>query len=130
MDGTSDPGALGQAGYAITGSGGGGAGGRYVFANLGELDAIITAWEALRDRIFTRDGKFKRAISLITPPADDDMSKLQAHATVASLRKAQAHNLAMFTYVDGYVTKLKAARSQYEATDMASAARLRHSGES
>jgi hypothetical protein len=130
VDGGSDSGALGQAGYVITGSGGGGGGGQYVFASLGELDGIITAWEALRDRIAARDTKFKRAISLISPPAEDVMSRMQAHETVRSLQKAQTHNLAMYTYADGYVTKLKAARSQYAATDVDSAARLRHSGES
>ncbi|MFL6140672.1 MAG: hypothetical protein ACJ72N_02230 [Labedaea sp.] len=41
MDGSGESGALGQAGYSILGSGGGGASGRYVFASLHELDGII-----------------------------------------------------------------------------------------
>ncbi|MFL6143206.1 MAG: hypothetical protein ACJ72N_15250 [Labedaea sp.] len=127
MDG--DTGALGQAGYAITGSGGGGAGGQYVFASLAELDGLITDWEALRDRIRDRDVKFRRAISLIAPPADDLMSRLQAKGVVGSLVKAQAHNLAMFTYADGYVTKLKAAHAQYAAIDADNAALIRRSGQ-
>src|SRR6266545_544483 len=86
MDGDSGPGVLGQAGYAITGSGGGGAGGRYVFASLAELDGMIADWEALRDRIFARDAKFRQAIGLIAPPAEDIMSRLHAHTAVQSLK--------------------------------------------
>ena len=127
MDG--ETGALGQAGHAVTGSGGGGAGGQYVFASLKELDDLIANWEALRDRIWGRDVKFRRAISLIAPPAEDMMSRLQAQGVVGSLTKAKAHNLAMFTYADGYVTKLKAARAQYAKTDADNAALLHHSGQ-
>jgi hypothetical protein len=53
LDFDSGSGALGQAGYAITGSGAGGAGGQYVFAGLEELDDIIAGWEALYVRIGT-----------------------------------------------------------------------------
>ncbi len=129
MDGDSGPGVLGQAGYAITGSGGGGAGGRYVFASLAELDGMIADWEALRDRIFARDAKFRQAIGLIAPPAEDIMSRLHAHTAVQSLKKAQSHNLVMHTYADGYVAKLKATRAQYATTESDSAARLRGAGE-
>jgi hypothetical protein len=129
MDGGSDVSALGQAGYVITGSGGGGTGGQYMFASLAELDGIITAWETLRDRIGAREEKFRRAISLISPPAEDIMSRLQAQTTLQSLKKAQEHNQAMYTYADGYVTKLKTSRSQYASNERGSAALLRRSGE-
>lgn len=129
VDGGSRPGALGQAGYAITGSGGGGAGGRYVFASLEELDDIIADWEALHDRIRNRAAKLKRAIGLIEPPAEDIMSRLQANTAVRSLEKAEAHRQAMENYARNYVEKLRAARAQYAGTDADNAARLRNVGE-
>jgi hypothetical protein len=128
VDGSGESGALGQAGYSILGSGGGGASGRYVFASLQELDGIIADWEALRDRISARDVKFQRALSLLTPPAEDVMSRLQAQAMLGSLMKAQAHNRTMYNYADGYVAKLKSARSQYATTETDNVSRLRNSG--
>jgi hypothetical protein len=129
MDGDTESGALGQAGYAITGSGGGGAGGQYVFASLEDLDEIIADWEALRDRIQVRGRKLRQAIGLIESPAEDIMSRLQANTAVRSLEKAEEHRLAMENYAAGYVEKLRAARAQYAETDADNAAHLRNAGE-
>jgi hypothetical protein len=128
VDGDSDVGTLGQAGYAITGSGGGGADGEYVFASLEELDAIIAEWEALQQRIRHRATKLVRAKSLIEPPADDVMSQLQAKAAIRSLEKAEEHRQAMEDYAAGFVAKLRAARTQYASTDADNAAALRETG--
>ena len=117
--------ALGNAGYAITGSGGGGADGDYVFVDLAELDSLITEWTAIRDAIQTDGDKLVQATYLIVPPAEDDMSGAQSAATVVSLDKAQAHNVAMFAYADSYLGKLTAAREQYAADEKLNAARMR-----
>lgn len=120
---------LGQAGHAITGSGGGGTGGQYLFANLEELDDIIAEWLALYSRIHARGEKLKQAIGLIEPPAEDTMSRLQANAAFRSLMKAEDHRFAMENYAAGYIKKLQDARAQYALTDTDNAARLRKVGE-
>lgn len=118
-----------NAGYVVVGSGGGGADGSYVFASLEDLDGIIADWTALRDRIVARGEKLMQAAGLITPPAEDSVSRYHADATVRSLQKARDHNIAMTTYADGYIDKLSAARAQYSATDEQSAANIRRAGE-
>jgi hypothetical protein len=100
-----------------------------VFANFGELDAIIAEWEALRDEIRGDGRKLVLAQQLIEPPGEDIMSQLEAKATVHSLDKAQIHNDAMATYADGYIAKLRAARAEYAGTDETSAAHLRGADE-
>jgi hypothetical protein len=117
--------ALGNAGYVITGSGGGGADGDYVFADLAELDSIITEWTAIRDTVQLDGEKLVQAQQATYSPADDDMSMGQAKALVASLDKAQAHNDAMFAYAEAYVAKLTAAREQYVAGEESNVARMR-----
>ena len=117
--------ALGNAGHVITGSGGGGADGDYVFADLAELGALITEWTAIRDAIQVDGEKLVQARQAIYSPADDDMSKGQAQALIESLDKAQAHNDAMFAYADAYVEKLTAARERYATDEEANVARMR-----
>ncbi|MGB3444935.1 MAG: hypothetical protein WBA97_39870 [Actinophytocola sp.] len=118
-------GALGNAGYVITGSGGGGADGDYVFADLAELDSIITEWTALRDTIQVDGRKLAQAQQAVYSPADDDMSRGQAKALVESLDKARTHNDAMLAYADAYVEKLTAARERYAADEETNVARMR-----
>ncbi|MFC4854603.1 hypothetical protein [Actinophytocola glycyrrhizae] len=117
--------ALGNAGYVVTGSGGGGANGDYVFADLAELGALITEWAAIRDTIETDGLNLLLARQQIFSPADDDMSKGQAEALVESLVKARTHNKAMFDYANAYVEKLTAAREQYAADEELNVARMR-----
>ncbi|GAB3460339.1 hypothetical protein [Actinophytocola sediminis] len=116
---------LGNAGYSITGSGGGGSGGRYVFASLEELDAIIGEWARIRDEIRLDGRRIMQAQNLIRPPADDIMSRLQQSATNSSLDKALTHNAAMVTYVNSYIEKLSTAKSLYASDDEQNAARMR-----
>lgn len=117
--------ALGNAGYAITGSGGGGSGGNYVFANLAELDAIITEWTEVRDAIHFDGLRLRQAKNFIRRPADDTMSRSQSDALSRSLDKALAHNTAMRAYASSYIEKLTAAKKQYLSDDDANAARMR-----
>lgn len=125
MDGDSESAPLGQVGYAITGSGGGGAGGRFVFANVAELDGIITDLEKLRDDIRTDGDKLVQAQGLIEPPGEDIMSRMEAKATVRSLDEAIKHNKVMRNYAKAEITKLRAARNAYANTDDEGAARMR-----
>lgn len=125
VDGSGGSRPLGQAGHNVAGSGGGGAGGRYLFASLAELDEIIEEWKALRSRIERRGNKLAQASRLIEPPAEDVMSRLQAGAAFASLQKAEAHRKAMEAYAADYVERLQAARAEYAASDAAGAAAVR-----
>lgn len=103
--------------------------GRYVFADLGELDAIITEWTAIRDRVADRGNKLAQAIGWITPAAEDTVSRLHALRTRASLQRALEHNDAMRGYTTTYVDKLTAARRQYADSDGQGAATIQQSGE-
>jgi hypothetical protein len=129
MDGDSVSGALGQVGYAITGSGGGGVGGQYVFASLEDLDGIIADLETLRDDIRNDGDKLVQAQWLIEPPGEDIMSRMEANTTVHSLDNAIEHNTAMFNYAEAEIAKMRAARDAYAQTDDDGAARLRDADE-
>lgn len=103
--------------------------GNYVFADLEELDGIIAEWTAIRDRIEGRGNRLSQAVGLITPPADDVMSRYHAGYTRGSLQKALDHSDAMRAYAKAYIEKLTAARAQYADTEAQAAAAVRRSGE-
>lgn len=119
-------GGFGQAGSAVEGIE---AGGRYVFANLAELDQVIAEWQSLREGIQTDGDRLKQAMQMIRPPAEDIMSRVQAEATVRSLRKAVSHNKAMLDYTDTFIAKLHAARVAYASNEQANEAKMRISDE-
>jgi len=104
---------------------GGDKGGNYVFADLAELDGIIAEWVNIRDGVESDRHKLEQAQQMIKPPAKDLMSQLQPGAVRESLGKAIKHNKAMWTYADGYVQRLQAAREQYVAAEEENVARLR-----
>jgi len=115
---------LGNAGYAITGSGGGGSEGAYVFASLEELDDVIKEWTALRDAIAT-DGHAMTQASLIRlRPAEDEMSEQQSSAVNDSFSKAIAHNKSMHDYVESYILKLVATKKTYTNMDSDAVTRM------
>ena len=101
---------------------------RYVFADLDELSGIIAEWTAIRDRIEDRGNRLTRAVGLITPPAEDTVSRLHALRTRASLQKALEHNDAMRVYTQAYVDKLTAAQARYSGSDAQASAAIRRSG--
>ncbi|MPZ84080.1 MAG: hypothetical protein GEV28_28270 [Actinophytocola sp.] len=107
-------------------SGGGGAGGQYVFANLEEIDGIITDLEAIKNDIRDDERYFRQAIRLATRPAEDMMSNGQVEAYHASLRKGWQHNKAVAAYAENQLAKLRAARQTYVDTDSGAADRLRN----
>ncbi len=91
--------------------------GRFVFADLDELDLIIADLETLRVDIATDEQEFLYAIDTANPPARDDMSQLQADAYRESLKRAHRHNASMLTYVVDQLEKLQAARHAYANAD-------------
>jgi hypothetical protein len=109
-------------------SGGGGAGGYYEFTSLAQLDEIITELKTVADGIATDGLKLERAQSLITPPAEDIMSVVQANATIASLKAAREHNGRMLAAAEAEITKLEAARQAYAQVEDASAQSFRMRG--
>lgn len=117
--------AVGNIGYGVWGSGGGGSGGQYVFASLEELDTLKTEWTTVRDDISSDGIRLATARATIHEPAEDVMSKLQYVAVGESLDSAIEHNKTMFNYAKSYVEKLGAAIEQYAADDEANAARVR-----
>lgn len=104
-----------ELGKQIQGSGE--SGGRYVFTDLDEVDSIITELEAMRRDIATDYTEFDVALGAATPPAADDMSRLQAEAYRESLKMARAHNNSMLAYVSEQLNKLQAARDAYANAD-------------
>lgn len=122
--------AVGNAGYGVWGSGGGGSGGQYVFASLEELDALKTEWTEILEAT-TSDGQgLLQAQFIIMAPAEDDMSTLQAGAVGKSLGKALEHNQSMVEYARTFIAKLAAAREQYGVEDEAAANNIGHVDES
>lgn len=108
----------------ITTSGGGGLGGRYVFASLAELDEIIVEWTSIRDDLAAAGEGLRQALMMDLTPADDDMSGGQASALYTSLLGAADHNDSMASYMNSYIDKITAARAEYAATDQQAVERL------
>jgi hypothetical protein len=107
-----------------TTAGGGGTGGQFMFADIGELDAVIKQWETEYEAIVKDGQTIFQAAGLIEPPAQDGMSVGQADATRQSLIKLREHNEAMKGYAEGYIKKLKASRASMANTDQGNAAQL------
>ncbi|MGB3444001.1 MAG: hypothetical protein WBA97_35135 [Actinophytocola sp.] len=93
-------------------SGGGGAGGQFMFANLEELDAVIAKWEEERDGILADRQAIHEALDGIAEPAGDTMSQFQANASRDSLSNMFQHNNAMLRYAENYIEKLYESREQ------------------
>ena len=104
--------------------GGGGTGGKYMFANLQDLDAVITQWTEVYTAIGHDGEAIRTALELVAPPAEDDMSVGQANATRDSLTKLKEHNEAMRSYAEEYIKKLQASRDSMTNTDQGNAAQL------
>jgi hypothetical protein len=91
-------------------AGGGGTGGQYMFADLNELNGVITQWETELEAI-KKDGQaIRQAAALVEAPAQDGMTIAQAEVTRTSLTTLREHNDAMRDYAQGYLDKLRASR--------------------
>jgi hypothetical protein len=96
---------------------GAGEGGTYVFTDLEHLDRIINRWTTLREDMAEDGAAIDEAIRQIVPPADDKPSMTQAKAARASLGRGQEHNWAMIDYMERFISKLQATRTQYATTE-------------
>jgi len=91
-------------------AGGGGTGGQFMFANIEELDSVITKWEGERDGIAADKETIAGSYYLIAEPASDSMSAAQATASRNSLAIMWEHSDQMLKYAENYIAKLKASR--------------------
>ena len=98
-------------------SGGGGTGGQFMFANLDELDAVITRWEDEREGILADRDVIRDTFHANAAPAGDVMSNVQFTASQASLANMYQHNDAMLRYAENYIAKLRASRKQMATMD-------------
>lgn len=99
-------------------SGGGGAGGQFMFADVAELDSVITQWNTQRDEIQADQDRIISAYHEIAEPAGDEMSRGQADASRESLLNMWKHNFQMMQYTDNYIMKLGLARGDMVAQDV------------
>ena len=106
-------------------SGGGGAGGQFMFANVDELDAIITKWTTQRDEIEADLKRIGDAFNEINAPAGDPMSQGQANTARSSLVSMGEHCSQMLKYADSYIRKLNQARVEMSTMDEDAATSLR-----
>jgi hypothetical protein len=93
-------------------TGGGGAGGTFMFASVDELDGVIQQWQSLIDEIVDDQGRMADADGDLAEPAADQISSgntLMSHKVVADMRK---HNETLIRYAVEYVQKLQDARTQ------------------
>ncbi|MEU4671493.1 hypothetical protein AB0F91_26800 [Amycolatopsis sp. NPDC023774] len=101
--------------------GGGGGGGGAFEMEPAELDAVINLWEDQLTKI-TADGvKIGNIVTALRAPGTDAASTGFVSSGADSLSALQDQNDSMRKYVQGYLTKLKAARDKTVATDQANA---------
>jgi len=98
-------------------SGGGGAGGEFMFANIEDLDAVITKWHTQRGEVQEDQDRIVAAYREIAEPAGDEMSRGQANAARNSLVSMWEHNSQMLQYTDSYIEKLNLARGDMVTMD-------------
>jgi hypothetical protein len=110
-------------------SGGGGEGGHFAISSLAELDALISRWEGIVDKIDTSGRKIDTALQYVQPPAQDGPSQTEAEKTTTSLMEAQRHNMVMSQYAQNYIKKLKAARGDYANTEETNTSTVQNSGD-
>ncbi|WP_326835940.1 hypothetical protein VSH64_13580 [Amycolatopsis rhabdoformis] len=101
--------------------GGAGAGGGTFEMEPAELDAVIGLWEDQLTKITADGRKIVDIIAALKPPGQDSASSGYASTGSDSLRALQEQNDSMRQYVQGYLTKLKAAKDKTVATDQANA---------
>lgn len=98
-------------------AGGGGTGGQFMFANIEELDGVITKWKGERDGILADKETIAQAYGMIAEPAGDTMSAVQATASRNSLAIMWEHSDQMLKYAENYILKLQASRDGMATTE-------------
>jgi hypothetical protein len=101
-----------------TTAGGGGTGGQFMFANVAELDSVISQWKDQREAIYADGVKIRQAMDVIVAPAGDAMSGGMANSATTSLDVLFRHNQEMRKYADAYIQKLEASRMSMANTDL------------
>jgi hypothetical protein len=106
-------------------AGGGGTGGQFMFADLAELDGVITEWETERDGIEADRDAIDVAMGLIAEPAGDMMSAGLTSTSKQSLEAMKNHSGAMLDYANEYLNKLYASRQQMAIMEDGAVAHMR-----
>ncbi|HEV7651416.1 MAG TPA: hypothetical protein VGP26_24965 [Actinophytocola sp.] len=98
-------------------TGGGGAGGSYMFASLEEIDGVIQQWQDLVDDIEADQRNIKSAGIEANTPAGDPVSGNNYNASSKVVMAMQKHNETLLEYAIGYVKKLQDCRTQISTTE-------------
>ena len=102
--------------------------GRFVFADVGDVENIIKRLSTLSKRLRQRGVDLRRILSVVAPPARDPASRGQAEATSRSLGLAYTHNSALQRQLATYVRKLRQAKAVLVTTDSDNAGSLNRGG--
>lgn len=105
-------------------AGGGGAGGKFMFASIEDLDAVIAHWKTELQAIRDDGERIRNSAQAVAEPAEDGMSRDQATATRQSLAALQKHNEAMRDYAMRYIQKLEDSRQSMVNNDQSGQARM------
>jgi hypothetical protein len=98
-------------------TGGGGAGGSYMFASLEELDGVIQQWQDLVDDIKDDQGNIESAVNQANRPAGDDVSSENYDRSSDVVTQMRKHNEQLLVYAEHYLVKLKECRVQMGTTE-------------
>jgi|tagenome__1003787_1003787.scaffolds.fasta_scaffold20860714_2 hypothetical protein len=98
-------------------TGGGGAGGSYMFASLEELDGVIQQWQDLCDDIKADQGNIESAGIQANRPAGDEVSSDNFSQSSKVVMAMQKHNEMLLKYAEHYVVKLQQCRTQMSTTE-------------
>lgn len=105
--------------------GGGGQNGKFMFANLAELDSVLGLWgEELRAIEADRD-EIQKALDNINDPANDMMSRMSANTSRESLEAMKQHNEQMLKYTNDYIVKLEESREEMANQDASGQGQMR-----
>jgi hypothetical protein len=98
-------------------AGGGGDKGKFVFADLAELDSVISMWEKQALDIEDDRQHIQSALNQIQDPAGDIMSRVQAQTSRGSLDAMLEHNRQMAKYTTDYINRLRQSREEMANQD-------------
>jgi len=105
-------------------TGGGGAGGTYMFASLEELDAVIQQWKDLIEDIEADQHNIESAGIEANRPAGDQVSGDNFSRSSEVVQAMQKHNEKLLEYALHYVDKLQDCRTQMSTTEQGNQAKM------